>query len=171
MKLNETIESVCQLLTQQQQVQESLLELAREKQRVVIENDTERLTEIISGEYRLLSRMNNIEKRRVLIMAEACAETGKAAQEITVSDLIELADAEQKLRLGQIQRSLSGALKRLKEQNDTNRTLLEAQLEYTDAMLSFIGGAGDPINNFYGTDGKSSEADVIRGSGLFDTEI
>lgn len=165
------IQTVYDLLLEQKSVQEQLLEFAAEKRQVIIDNNTDRLNEIVASEYKLLSKMNNIEKRRASAIAEASVKTGVPEESMTVSELARHAGDEMSDKLEGIRDELSGLIKRLRDSNELNRDLIKAQLEYTDIMLNLYGGGNDPINNFYGTDGRASSADIGKGAGLFDTEI
>ena len=169
--MKETLTATLALLEEQRLVQERLLALSEEKQQVILRNDTERLREIVAEEYQLLGRMKTIEKRR-LSQAEAFArETGVPVEDVTVSLLSDHAEGEDRKHLLGLQAALLKLLTELRRLNELNHGLLETQLQYTGLMLSAIGDTADPLNNFYGTDGKSSSADIRSGSGLFDTEI
>lgn len=165
------IEAVYALLQEQNQIQRELLDLSHTKRQAVINNDTDKLTEIISQEFRLLARMDKIEKRRISAVSEASESLGKAQSDITVSDLLAHADGQMKTQLAAVREEIITNAKMLQDQNSIIRNMVEAHLQYTDTMIGFIGETTDPLNNFYDMKGKSSEADIRQSAGLFDAEI
>lgn len=171
MDIKTGIETVLGHLAELEQHYSALLSLAREKRDVVVKNDTVRLTEITEQESILLSQAKLAERRRVIAVTEVAPLLGKSAEEITLSELAENADSPAREKLLELKAALGDAMQQLKLQNDENRGLVEAQLTYTEMMLNVIGGSSDPLNNFYGVDGKSAEAEITRGTSLFDTEI
>lgn len=168
MDRNKILESIYLLLTEQKTVQEELLTLAHRKKDAVVKNNMDALTEIVQLEYAQLSRINNIEKKRNALLLEGWGEKGRT---LTVGMLAQEAGDGLKDRFLNIQAELIKLLTKLKESNNENKALVQLQLEYTEMMINFLGASADPLNNFYGTDGKSSDADVTTGSSLFDTEI
>lgn len=171
LKLGESIEAIYELLLEQKEVQSALLALACQKRDAIVKNDTELVTEIVKKEYLLLSKMNKIELKRAPLMDAACRQLGKPVSEVSFSDLISCAGGGSRPKLETLQAELLDILTRLKAQNAENKGLIEMQLEYTETMLNVFGWSEDPINNFYGTDGRSSSAEVSSGSTLFEVEI
>lgn len=167
---NKRMEALYTLLLEQTRVQRELLELSREKRAAVIKNDIPWLTKTVDEEYRLLSEMKRIEKKCSALMSVFGENRGKPADKLTIRDLIDEARGEMKARLVALHEELGGILASLRRQNNENRELLKTQLEYTETMLSIIGGSDDPLNNFYGMDGRASSAEV-GGRSVFDTEI
>lgn len=168
---NERIEAVYDVLAEQAAVLEALLALSREKRGAVLQNDTERLTEIVGGESRALSRMAKAEKRWAAVLPPAWEALGLTGEPVTLRVLIEHAEGEQRARLSSLHGEISATLDALKAQNTENGQLVEAQLAYTDMMLGLLGGSADPLNNFYGTDGRASDLEMGPGASLFDAEI
>lgn len=169
--MKQVIDDVCKLLQEQKKVQEALYDLALRKREAVIKNKTDDLTNIVSEEYIVLSQMNKIEKQRITASSGASEQIGKAPKDITVSDLLEYADRQQKPILATLQKELLDIMTKLKAQNIENKSLVELQLEFTGVMLSAIAGTEDPLNNFYGGDGQSLDAQISRGRNILDTEI
>lgn len=164
----EALESVYNLLVEQKQVQEKLFSLAQRKRDAVVKNNTDELGEIVRLEYNQLGLMNSIEKKRILLLHKVFGNEGPL---MTIGQLSALAEGELSEKYLEIQKELVEAIEKLREINDSNKSLVEIQLEYTEMMLNFLGGSADPLNNFYGTDGKSSDAEITKGSSVFDTEI
>lgn len=171
MDLNESIGGIYALLLEQMDVQKQLLSISRNKRDVIAKSDTDELESIITLEYELMSKMKLVEKRRTLEMSRLSDFTDIPVRDIKITDLISLSGSDMGAKLGAVHRELLDTIDALRDQNQQNLMLLETQLEYTDMMLNFFGGSEDPLNNFYGTDGRSSSAEITKGSTLFDTEI
>ena len=169
--MTDIIEKVYALLLEQKTVQDTLYGLAMKKRDAVVNNETDKLTQIVNEEYLALAQVNSIEKQRVKELSAVADAIGKPAKEITISDLIIVADARQKPLLAALQRELLEVLTKLKAQNEENGKLVDAQLEYIGVLLSVIAGPEDPLNNFYGNDGQTLDVEISRGRSLLDTEI
>ena len=172
MDQNGRMDAVYDVITAQAAAQNALLGLAKEKRAAVLGNDTEKLMGVVEQEYQILSQMDKIGKLWAVEMEAACDALGMSDETMTLRDLIAYTeDGAQKERLQRLHADMADTLDALKKQNMENRQLVEAQLMYTEMMLNILGGSVDPLNNFYGTDGRSSDAEITRGSSLFDTEI
>ena len=169
--LKEIIDNVYALLLEQKSVQDRLYGLAQKKRDAVVKNETDKLTLIVNEEYAALSQVNKIERQRVNELGAVADTVGKPAKDITISDLLNLAEGQQKVQLATLQRELLEILTKLKAQNDENGKLVDAQLEYISVMLSVIAGPEDPLNNFYDDRGQALDVEISRGRSLLDTEI
>lgn len=169
--MKQIIDGVYELLLEQKAVQETLLDLARKKRDAVVKNDTDELSLIVADEYVALSNMKKIEKQRTKLSNEAAALAGKSPEDMTVTELVELAEESQKAKLEAVRSELMDIIGKLKSQNDENRSLVEMQLEFNSILMSAVGGSEDPLNNFYGDDGQSLDVEISRGTSILDTEI
>ena len=168
--MKQVLEELCGLLYEQKSVQEELLRLSTDKRQIIKSGDTESLNATVSRELGELSKLRNIERRRTALLPTISDELGIAPQDVTVSTVIEHADEDRKDELRALQRELLSLLNMQAEINAINQDMLKAQLEYTDAMLEVMVGSEDPLNNFYGDDGKAS-ADKKRATGFLDAQI
>jgi flagellar biosynthesis/type III secretory pathway chaperone len=137
--------------------QEGLLALSYEERRVILNGDTARLSEIINAEMRTLSRINAAEKKRAALLPGIAALFGLPGNGVTFGAMIARAESDERDALEKLQKELSGLFVKQREMNAINQDLLEAQLEYTDAMMNVITPPGDALNNFYGGDGRTSD--------------
>ena len=169
--MNQSFVGILALLVQQKDIQEELLNLSYEKRQVIVRGDTDRLNEIVQIELKSLSKMNILEKKRDAELTALENVLGVPKQEISISFLIEKANVEEKNRLITLQRELAGILSAHTQLNKINQDLLNTQLDYTDVMLTEIVGVEDPLNNFYGDDGKTGTEKRRQSTGLFDKQI
>jgi flagellar biosynthesis/type III secretory pathway chaperone len=150
--------------------QEELLELSYEERRVILSGDAARLAEIVSGEMRALSRINAAEKKRAALLPEVTALLGLPEADATLGAILERAEPDERDALQALQKALKGLIARQGEINAINRNMLEAQQEYTDAMMNALTPAEDPLNNFYGGDGKTTD-ERLKTTGFLDWKI
>lgn len=151
-------------------VHSQLAQLSTEKQQVIIKNDTARLSAIAQQEMRLMHQSTALDKKRAQAAAALAHEAGLPGGEITVSQLISIADENDRARLAGIRKELGALLSTQKSLNEINRGLLETHIEYTDLMLNLMVGPEDPLNNIYGAQG-AGEKEKRHSAGLFDTQI
>ena len=159
--------SLHSLLVEQKGVLEVLLELSQQERRVIISGQAEHLEDVIRKELKELSKLNAIEKKRVAMHADFAAEFSIPAGEITISAIVGRADPEEREALKQLQTQLNSLLKQHQELNNENRELIKAHIEYTSAMMELMVDSEDPLNNFYGGDGKAV-SDRRKSTGFID---
>jgi flagellar biosynthesis/type III secretory pathway chaperone len=137
--------------------QEELLNLSHEARSVILCGDTARLSAIVNGELRALSRVNAAEKKRAALIPEVARLLGLPEDGVTVGAIVERAAPDERDAFEQLQRELTALFAAQREMNEINQDLLEAQLEYSDAMMNVIAPPEDTLNNFYGGDGRTSD--------------
>ena len=165
--MKDLLEQLRLLLEEQQQIQQQLLDLSHEKKRVIIENKTERLGEIVQLELRQLAALNALEKRRLKLLLQLSPFCGVPVSDLTVGMLIERAEEQQREPLRRLQRLLVAMLREQTALNSEIKDLLEAHLEYSEVMLNLMVDSQDPLNNLYSGTGRA-EDDIKIGTALFD---
>ena len=165
--MRQSLEDLYSLLLDQKQLLELLLELSLEERRIIISGEAAKLEEVVVKEMRALSKLNAIEKKRLALHPVIAGEVGLTKDDLTVSDIAQRADPDERATLKNIQVELTTLLKQHKDLNTENRELIEAHFEYTDAVLDLIVDFEDPLNNFYGEDGKAAP-DRKKTTGFFD---
>lgn len=169
--MEQALNTIYELLLEQADVQKKLLDLSQEKRKVIIANDTGRLSEIVQIELKHLSAVKSIEKKREAAVSVVADMMNVPKEEITLSYLAGLVSGEAQQRYLRIQKELSDVLKSQLEANDLNQKLLETQLDYTNLMLTIMSDTDDTLNNFYGGDGKAANPDMGGSTGFFDHQI
>ena len=165
--MRKVLEELYSLLLEQKRLLEILLELSTEERRIIISGEASKLEETVIKEMRELSKLNAIEKKRLALHPAIAGELGLTEDDLTVSAIADHADPDERVTLKNMQVELSSLLKQHKDLNLENRELIEAHFEYTDAVLDLIVDYEDPLNNFYGEDGKA-QADRKKTTGFFD---
>ena len=155
------------LLLEQKSILENMLELSQEERRIIVGGEADKLEDIVRQEMRLLSKLNAIEKRRIAMNPVISAEFGLPENDITVTAIAERAEPDERETIKSLQSELNRLLRQHTELNKENRELIKAHIEYTDAMMDIMVDSEDPLNNFYGGDGKAAQ-DRKKSTGFFD---
>jgi len=165
--MRQVLEELCALLLEQKHVLGGILELSLEERQVIIDGESPRLEDIVRQELRELSKLGGIEKKRVALHRAIAEEFGLPEKDVTVSAIAERAEPDEREKITGLQMELLDLINRHTAVNNENRELIKAHMEYSETMLELMVSAEDPLNNFYGGDGKSAP-DRKRSTGFFD---
>ena len=158
---------LCELLTEQKSTLERMLDLSLEERKVIISDDAERLEEIVRLELKELSKLNAIEKKRMALLKSISVEFGLPVHELNISSIAGHAEPDEREAIKRLQTELTALLKQHTDLNIENRELIEAHFEYTDAIMEILVDSEDPLNNFYGGDGRAAP-ERKKTTGFFD---
>ena len=95
-------------------------------------------------------------------------EFGLHARELNVTSIAERAEPDERETIKRLQKELTALLTQHTDMNAENRELIKAHFEYTEALMDIMVGSEDPLNNFYGGDGKASP-ERKKATGFFDS--
>ena len=154
--MRQVLEELVGLLLEQKSALRSMLELAGKKRRIIINGETGELEGVVRLELRELSKLSAIEKKRAGLHKAIAAELGITGGEVTVSAIVQRAQPDEREALAKLQTELVALIGQHTDINMENRELIKAHLEYSEAMLELMLESEDPLNNFYGGDGKAS---------------
>jgi flagellar biosynthesis/type III secretory pathway chaperone len=155
------------LLEQQKAALKILLDLSDQERRILVEGKSHLLEDIIRRELKELSKINALEKKRKAMHEDLALAFGLDEEEITISAIAERSDEDERQVIVALQQELTELLRHHTELNKENRELIKAHLDYTDMMLQTAAPHEDPLNNFYGGDGKTAQGGK-RNTGFFD---
>ena len=158
---------LCDLLREQKSVLEVMLELSRVERGIIISGEAESLEDVVRRQFRELSKLNAIEKKRVSMHSSIAEEFSLSPEDISVSSITECAEPDERETIKQLQTDLTNLLKQHTDLNMENRELIKAHIEYSDAILNLMVDSEDPLNNFYEGDGKAAP-DKKKATGFFD---
>jgi len=154
------------LLLEQKSVLTNMLELSREERRIILSNDIGELESIVRLELRELSKLGAIEKKRLALHKDIAAEFGLPEKDLTVSAIAQRAQPDDREAIIKLQTELMDLINQHTDVNMENRELIKAHLEYSEAMLELMVDSEDPLNNFYGGDGKAA-SERKKSTGFF----
>ena len=165
--MRQSLEDLCALLIEQKGVLENMLELSREERGIIISGEAELLEGVVRKEIRELSKLGAIEKKRLALHKVIGAEIGLPEEDITVSAIARRVEPDERETLKRLQKELTALVDGHTGLNQENRELIKAHIEYSEAILDLLVDSEDPLNNFYGGDGKAIE-DRKKSTGFFD---
>jgi flagellar biosynthesis/type III secretory pathway chaperone len=162
-------QALLQTMTALNEIHSTLLELAEQKKQVLIHNQVEQLTQIVSAESRLLKRIGELDEERIRVIGEFMMDKGyKPNPKVTVSDLTKIIfNPEEKKQLLDQQRNLMGTIRKLREINQLNQQLIEHSLHFIDYSLDLL--VGPPEDEAVYQNPQLQQRGMKR-QGLFDTK-
>ena len=166
--MRQSITDLYGLLNEQKGILEEMLRLSQEEQRIIIDGNSELLEDIIRAELKELSKLNAIEKKRMALHEKISGEFGLSEKGLNVSTIAERAETGEREAITRMQTKLTELISRHTALNIENRELISAHLEYSDVMINLFVDSEDPLNNFYGGDGKAA-IEKKKTTGLFDS--
>jgi hypothetical protein len=140
-----SIQGLVETLNNLSDIHESLLGLAREKQKLIIDNRVDPLMAITAKETKAIAAIEQL-NRDVKRLTDACwVEAGLSPKPgSTVADLIQgLFRAESKLALTKAAERLHHQIEQLKEQNDRNQLLVRQSLDFIAFQIDLFTGPDD----------------------------
>jgi flagellar biosynthesis/type III secretory pathway chaperone len=152
------LKELIDLLIEQKSALSNMLELSQEERRIIISGETEKLENVVRLELRELSKLGAIEKKRTALHKSIATALDLPSNDITVSSIARRAKPDEREAIIKLQSELTNLIERHTSINEENSELIKAQLEYSEAMLELMVESEDPLNNFYGGDGKAAPA-------------
>lgn len=165
--MRQSLEELYDLLLEQKELLGRLLDLSREERRIIVSGEADKLEDVVRRELRELSKINAIEKKRMALHPVIAEQLGMPEKDLTVSTIALQAQPDERATLQAIQKELISLINQHSDMNKENRELIEAHFEYTEAVLDLMVDSEDPLNNFYGEDGKTTP-DRKKTTGFFD---
>jgi len=165
--MRQIISELCSLLEEQKSLLEVMLDLARQERDIIVSGKNELLEDIVRREFRELSKLGAIEKKRLKMHVDVSAEFGLPEKDITVSAIADRSEPDESDALAKLQTELRVLVDEHAALNKENRELIGAHMEYSEMVMNLMVGSEDPLNNFYGGDGKTVE-DSKRATAFFD---
>ncbi|WNR44690.1 flagellar protein FlgN [Paenibacillus roseipurpureus] len=125
-----------------QEAHEALLELAKSKTQVLINNQVDELNAVVNRENKWIRAISDANQQRIQIISSYLISRGyNPNPKITVSDLIKVIfKAEEKQALREAQEKLLATIEELKSSNVINQQLIEQSLAFVDYSIDLIFG-------------------------------
>lgn len=153
------------ILTQQKECYEGLCTLATYKTEGIANKTLDLITQVVEKEEEFIGRLNILEKKREAILKDIALVTGMDYASITVTKLIEKmgTDLEVSQQLTKVKSDILETIKKLEEQNELNKTLIEQSLEFVDFSINALQSVqlGMPNAN-YGRPGEDTTSETQR---------
>lgn len=139
-----------------------LYEIVKNKQKAIIRNDIQQLTEILSEEQAIIGKIEEMEGTRQEILNKLAKEKKRESRKpISFTELMELMPTE-RIELEHLKDKFLQLLDKLQEINKENRELIEHSLKITESSLEFIREATGRSNLYNNRkDDKTVQTDHI----------
>lgn len=134
------MENLIDVLTTECSEYEELLELSQKKTPIIVKGDLEQLQQITDEEQIVVSRISNLEKKRIEVTADIANVLNRDVTVLKLSNLIEMFSArpeEQKI-LSEIHDRLQQAVNNLKRINEQNEQLIKNALEMVEFEMNLL---------------------------------
>lgn len=143
------IHELIDTLNEQNNIYESLLDVASKKKVTIIQNDVPTLQQFIKDENLLIGRNQRLEKKRLELFYDIATVLGKPLN-ITLKQIIEaIKDKEGEKELIQIREKMLQTLPKLKAINDQNQELLQMSMDFVDFSINVIRSSTEQRPTYY----------------------
>ncbi len=147
------VEDLISIIASEIEAFEQLLKTLHEKQRAIVEGQTERLNKYVQSENKLANKTKSIETERL-------AKTKELAKNLSLDDLnprlskiIEEVEGKYAERLQEQRDLLKSLVEKIQTLNKSNQFLLNYSLEFIEKSMKILLGGNDKAS-IYQKDGK-----------------
>lgn len=134
------------ILQEQKKIYDDLLELSRQKQKILIKGDITALETITVQEEGLVLQAGKLEEKREQCLG-TLAEAYGWAREMTLADFLPLVSTEERIELEKIHEDFSMCLNDLRRLNHENTELLEQSLQFVNFTVDVLSQQSKPVYN------------------------
>lgn len=136
------IEDLIHTLDLENSEYEELLKLSKEKTPIIIEGNTEKLSEIVALEQVHTDRLAALEKKRLEVVCDIATVLNKDVDTLTVKHIVHLLKGQEKEQsaLAGVHDKLKLTLNDMVVVNEINKQLIEESLELVDFNINYING-------------------------------
>ncbi len=147
------------LLDEEGRLYGRLLDLARQKQRALVDGRLGDLEAVLEEEQRVLHTVAGLEEERYALQCDLAKQFGCAPGEMTVSRLAEAAGGPHGARLRERQQALVALIHDLSAVNQCNTELIQQSLAYVNFAIDTLAGGAAPT---YGEAGQRRRSQALR---------
>ena len=152
------IKELIDTLTEQNNIYQSLLDIASKKKVNIIENNILSLQEFIKEENLLIGRNQRLDRKRIEIFKDISMVLGKN-NDLSLKEIIEsIKGQEGEKELIDIREKLLDILPKLKSLNDQNQELIKISMDYIDFSINIIRASGSNSPTYYDSLGNEINA-------------
>lgn len=162
------IQDLVNVMREMTDAHRQLLDIAEHKKDAIIDNQVDKLNQLVNREAKLVKVVAELEQKRLFEMSRYLVGKGyRPNPAITVSELAKtVVRIDEKRALLDAQAELAEVLNRLKKANELNQQLVQQSLSFIDYSLDLLTGAPDEDAIYYH---PGQQTGSYKRSGLFDT--
>jgi flagellar biosynthesis/type III secretory pathway chaperone len=163
------IEGLMQTMDKLNQIHLVMLELAELKTSVLVQNQVDKLNQIVNKETSLIKQISELDRQRIEDISQFLVHKGyRPNPNITVEDLVKLLfKAEEKQALKQSQRNLIETLEKIRALNVLNQQLIKQSLAFVDHSIDVLSNVADADIVYHHPNDRNYSNSK---SGMFDTK-
>lgn len=157
------MENLIEVLNLESKGYEELLELSQRKTPIIVKGDLSSLQRITDEEQELVSRINNLDKKRVEVTADIANVLNKDVATLRLDNLVDMLEArpaEQKV-LAQAHDRLRTVVYNLQQVNEHNSELLKNALEMVEFEMNILQAAKQAPETANYNKGACNSGDTI----------
>lgn len=134
------MENLIQVLEQESEEYEGLLSLSQKKTPIIVSSDLEKLQKITDDEQVIVSRINQLERKRTEVVADIANVLNRDVDTLKLANLIEMLAARpvEQAKLAEAHDRLQKSVYGLKRVNEQNRELLTNALEMIEFEMNLL---------------------------------
>ena len=132
------LENLASILDEQAEVYESLVELSRRKQRIIVRGGSGEFEAILEGEQALVWQAGRLEEMRLGLQQRLAGHLNLSPEELTMSRVLERCEEPMGGRLKALQKRIFSVLGELGRLNEVNTQLLKKSLSYITAAMEVL---------------------------------
>lgn len=154
------IDQLIHIITREAQLFEAFLDLLKQQQQVLVQNDIEginRITELQQEKLRESRQLNSERERIVAEIGSANALEG----DLTVSRLLKIANADEAARLEQLQQLVMSLHEQINSTRNSNALLLNQSREFVANTMSMLGRIHAPSSSYSSAGKETTEQEAI----------
>jgi hypothetical protein len=141
------IDQLIQVISDEALLFEEFLQLLDRQKEALVANDIDRLNKVTQLQQQKLLESRTLDRRRDQLIAAIKADQA-IEDDISVSRLLEFADADQSSRLTQLREAILDLNDRISETRNTNALLLNRSREYISRTMSMLARLHTPDKTY-----------------------
>ena len=154
------ITTLLETLDKLERMHQNLLELTKQKTEYVKVGDMDQLDALLKKEQMYVAAIETLEFQRQQQVKDYYEAKGVPLKEqITLSDVIEIVDSQEREQLQQLREKILAVVEELKERNKLNQKLIMQSLQFVNLTLDMMSPQRHQTNTF------NYSGDEVRGQG------
>ncbi len=159
------IDKIIALLEELKNLYGELYNMSKLKQKHLIANEAQEVSDIIKEEWSLMSKATDLEDERTAAVKELL---GREEEANSFEEIMQMAAPQQREQLKMVSAELRETIEEQKKLNAENQSLIELHLEYMEYMINTV--LKEPeVSNIYGNSGTLSDR-AIDPRSILDSE-
>ena len=150
-------DDLCNTLTKEVQIYEDLLEAMKMKQNAIIKGNNDKIKDAIHQERKASQNILRQMEMRNELTQSISSESKIRDKKITLTTLIDKANAKNKSKLEKIRRKMHLSVIEIDKLNSENKYLLSASITHVKDLVKVFLSTGNTLHSHYGNNGTIKE--------------